>query len=97
LVGGIVDGDVDDEDGDFGEPSSSTEVTAGEEEEEYLLDGVRRRAGLPQGFGRFDRKELGLEGLNSEVERARYGTEREGELINSRPIKEENGRMYGVE
>lgn len=96
LVGGIVDGDVDDEDGDFGEPSSSTEVTAGEEEEEYLLDGVRRRAGLPQGFGRFDRKELGLEGLNSEVERARYGTEREGELINSRPIKEENGRMYGV-
>ncbi|GAA5968815.1 hypothetical protein JCM3765_001274 [Sporobolomyces pararoseus] len=101
LVGGVVDGDADDDDGDFGGEeglnSSSTEVTAGEDEDDSIeykmkLEGIREKAGLPRGFGQFDRKDLSLGGRNTtEVERARHGVEKEGELNGSRPIKEEYG------
>lgn len=100
LVGGVVDGDADDDDGDFGveeEASSSTEVTAGEDEDDSIeykmkLEGIREKAGLPKGFGQFDRKDLSLGGRNTTaVERARYGIDKEGESNGSRPIKEEFG------
>ncbi|GAA5879147.1 hypothetical protein JCM1840_006209 [Sporobolomyces johnsonii] len=85
LVGGIVDGDADDDDGDFG--PSSTEGTEGEEEERRRLESVRKQAGLPDGFGRMKVSETNLKkedagqgvgvGLSQE-EMVRYGLDAMG-------------------
>ncbi|GAA5952183.1 hypothetical protein JCM21900_006934 [Sporobolomyces salmonicolor] len=85
LVGGIVDGDADDDDGDFG--PSSAEGTEGEEEERRRLESVRKQAGLPDGFGRMNVVEANLKrehdgqgvgvGLSQE-EMVRYGLDAMG-------------------
>ncbi|GAA5933182.1 uncharacterized protein JCM15063_002320 [Sporobolomyces koalae] len=100
LVGGIVDGDADDDDGDFGEPSSSAEVTAGEEdaeEEERKLQAIRDKVGLPDGFGRFRKQDLSLDRDTTKVERDLYDLDRHGESNGTRPVKEEyDGHEYKV-
>ncbi|GAA5980915.1 hypothetical protein JCM11641_005483 [Rhodosporidiobolus odoratus] len=77
LLGGTVDGDADDDDGDFtGEPST-------EEDEEgvgamRMQDEVRKQARLGEGFGRFEKEEMDLkDGVTGrrEEEKSRYGGE----------------------
>ncbi|GAA6062172.1 hypothetical protein JCM10212_005127 [Sporobolomyces blumeae] len=100
LVGGLVDGDPDDDDGDFG-ASSSTEVTGGEDDYDYYDDEarlahVRDKAGLPSGFGSFVKGDADLERDTTMVEQERYGLDRRGERVDpsTRPVKTEDQGEY---
>ncbi|BGP29780.1 hypothetical protein JCM10296v2_001526 [Rhodotorula toruloides] len=84
LVGGVVDGDADDDDGDFGtegEPSAEQMDRDEEEAEKRMLEAVRREKGLKDGFGRFEKSDVDVaepEGVEmSEEEMWRYGVKSE--------------------
>ncbi|BGP22542.1 hypothetical protein JCM10295v2_001427 [Rhodotorula toruloides] len=84
LVGGVVDGDADDDDGDFGtdgEPSQEHMERDEEEAEKRRLEAVRREKGLKDGFGRFEEGDVDVskpEGVEmSEAETWRYGVKSE--------------------
>ncbi|GAA6016895.1 hypothetical protein JCM10207_007839 [Rhodosporidiobolus poonsookiae] len=94
YLGGVVDGDADDEDGDLkpdvegleGE-STSTEAEAdeGEESKEQVrrMEAVRTQARLGEGFGRFRKEDADLRragaGGMSAAEKERFGVSDDGE------------------
>ncbi|BGP13540.1 hypothetical protein JCM10213_006681 [Rhodosporidiobolus nylandii] len=76
-AGGIVDGDADDEDGDFVAGAEGEPSTGDEQEEERKREAVRGMARLGEGFGRFTKEDVDLRGGEgpgmSEEEKERYG------------------------
>ncbi|BGP45745.1 hypothetical protein JCM10450v2_001575 [Rhodotorula kratochvilovae] len=93
LVGGVVDGDADDDDGDFGSSQEADEAERDDAADEgaRAKDAVRRQAGLGAGFGAFSNKDVDLKPASlasgrpaaepSEEERRRYGLDEVGKPL----------------